>query len=382
MKTAMKRLIRDETGQALIMALILLLVGGLIIGPLLSYMSTGLITGGVYEKKADELYAADAGAEDAVLKLQNGEVELCPGQNHTPYNIADVNGKSVDVTISSFYGVGNLTMAYHVESIATGNGSGTKIEAYIVGVNKYGDYEGLLDQIITSQGEIDVANKVILDYPEGCGPAENYTDPWPTAEELAEFYWEDVEDAVPYALSTLYVQDYPSIGPFYRDGPLDIVNSGATNLTLQLSGTVYITGQTKIGSTGQDFTLDLNGQTIFVSDNTTGSQKALILGGKCVIKGPGVIVAVGDIEFKPQAQAGEEEGGGPLFVLSISGTTTLQPSGTIYGSIAGGVEVNVQQGEEPTITYPEGGFDDCDLNFLIGIKKLIFHIASWEVSPL
>ena len=42
MKRIFNKPIRDEKGQALILALILLVIGGLIIGPLLSYISTGL----------------------------------------------------------------------------------------------------------------------------------------------------------------------------------------------------------------------------------------------------------------------------------------------------------------------------------------------------
>jgi hypothetical protein len=103
------------------------------------------------------------------------------------------------------------------------------------------------------------------------------------------------------------------------------------------------------------------------------------MGGKCTLKGPGVIIVIGDIEFKPKSQVGEEEGGGPVFVLSVSGTSYLQPSGHVYGAIAGSVEVYVQQGEQPVITYPVGGFDEEGLNFLTGIRKLIYSIASWEV---
>ena len=44
MKTIMKRLVRDEKGAALVMVLILLLISGLIIGPLLSYMGTGPVS--------------------------------------------------------------------------------------------------------------------------------------------------------------------------------------------------------------------------------------------------------------------------------------------------------------------------------------------------
>jgi hypothetical protein len=67
-------------------------------------------------------------------------------------------------------------------------------------------------------------------------------------------------------------------------------------------------------------------------------------------------------------------------VLSVIGTTTLQPSGVIYGAIAGAIEVYVQQGEEPTIAYPPDGFAGEGLNFLIGIVELAYGIVTWEVS--
>jgi len=74
MKRTLNKSIRDEKGQALILALILLLIGGLIIAPLLGYMSTGLIVGQVHEKRMNELYAADAGIEDALWKIKNDQV--------------------------------------------------------------------------------------------------------------------------------------------------------------------------------------------------------------------------------------------------------------------------------------------------------------------
>ena len=53
---------------------------------------------------------------------------------------------------------------------------------------------------------------------------------------------------------------------------------------------------------------------------------------------------------------------------------------TAVGAIAGGIEVYVQQGEEPTIEYPEGGFDGEGLNFLTGLIKLVYQVSTWEVS--
>jgi hypothetical protein len=388
MKEAVKKIARDETGRVMELVLILLTVGGLILAPLLGLMSTGLLAGQVYEQKTDELYAADAGVEDAVWKIDNQVDEVkylyCGGGNHSwsypepgdpPF---ELNGKSVWVTITW---VDNFT--YRVESIATGIGSGTNVTAYITGESMYGDYSGIMDHILTSPGEIDVANKVILEYPEGADPYPQYPNPWPEIWELEDFYGGQVEDGTRYYSNT--VIDIggvnTTLGPLYVNGTLEILNSSNTPATVTLNGTVYATGDTLIGVNGKDnMTLDVNQQTVFVSSNTTGNQKALVLGGKCTLKGPGVIIAIGDIEFKPKSQAGVEQGGGPVFVMSVIGTTTVQPSGHVYGAIAGYVEVSVQQGEKPTIEYPQGGFEGEGLNFLMGVQKLVYSVATWQVS--
>ncbi len=380
-KIDVRRLIRDEKGQALVMVLILLLVGGLITGPLLSYMGTGFSTGEVYEKRTVELYAADAGVEDAIWKIQQGEVALCPGDPTYDYTISDVNGKSVDVTITSFDGSGNLTLTYRVVATATGDGSGTEIEAYIFGINPYGDYEGLLGQVLTSQGEIDLQGANVTPSEGEHSPVEYYEDPWPTGEELAAWYLKDVAGVEPYDLDTFDLDGFDEeLGPFYRDGELEIVSTSNTPATLTLTGTVYITGDTQIyGPTSVEpfkLTLDLNGQTIFVASNTTGSHNALEI-QKCNIIGPGIIIAVGNIYFAPKAESGVTD---PIFVMSIEGETLVQPGGDFYGSIAGSVVVDLQP--NTSISYPEGGFDEYELNFLIGFQMLIFHIASWEVIPL
>ena len=376
----MKRLIRDEKGQAMLLAVILLLISGLTVSSLLSYTGTGVVTGRVYESKVAELYAADAGVEDAVWKIQMGEVELCPGQSDT-YNMTDVNGKTVEVTVAY---LGNWTDAitHSIQSTAAGDGSGTRIDAYVFAKNRYGDYAGLLEQILTSPGEIDVANKVILEYPEGADPYPYYPDDWPQLWELEEFYGEQVANGTHYYTDTVIdiLGVNTQLGPLYVDGTLEIKNSSSTPAAVNLTGPIYVTGDTAIGTTGKDITLNLGGDTLFVSSNTTGNQKALIIGGQCTASGPGVIVVMGDIEFKPKSQVGEEQGGGPIFIVSVSGTTTVQPSGHVYGSIAGGIEVYVQQGEQPVITYPTGGFEEYGLNFLIGIQDLIYSIYSWEVS--
>ena len=383
MKITVKRILRDETGAALAMALILLLIGGLITAPLLSHMGSGLIAGEVYEARTAELYAVDAGVEDAIWKIQNGDGYLpcSPGSPARNYTITDINGNNVDITITSialFQGITNLTGTYRIESTTTGNGSGTQIEAYIEGINMYGDYGDILGNVLTSQEEIVLKPGTEVNPSEGeHSPVENYGDDWPTAEELIDFYLYDVEDGTHYYSDTEI--DIAGIdmelGPIYVEGELDINNSSNTPATLTLTGTVYVTGDTLIGSTGKDFTLDLNNHTIFVASNSADPKKALWIGGKCTVVGSGVIIAVGDMYFEPNTEAGVTD---PIFVMSVLGVTNVQPGGDFYGSIAGSVEIELMPGT--SINYPESeGWVD-GLNFLIGVQKLAYIIDSWEVS--
>jgi hypothetical protein len=416
MRTILNRAIRDEKGQALLLAIILLLVAGLIAAPLLAHMGTGILTGEVYETRTAELYAADAGVEDAVWKIQHQdqvpEVKYlyCGGGNNSwsynmTNNMTNVNGKSVAVTITY---VSNVTHTYRVVSNATGDGSGTQIDAYITGTVKY--YPSIMDQLLTIEGNLteqqvnSLQNELSkpnlnIPCPEGCTnctvcrkvydyyteydkiPAEcrgcvavyNFPQPaWPDAGQLAQSYWQDVKNAIPYNSTALYVNDHPTIGPFYRNGTLNIINT-ADGLTLGLNGTVYITDTTDI-SPNKETTLELNGYTLFVSSNATGTQ--LNIGGKLSIKGPGLIIAVGDINFQPKAELGTA----PIYVLSVLGTTTVHPSGNIYGAIAGKINLDVLLGSNPSLIYPAAGFGNSTFPRIVA--SLAYGIASWEANPL
>jgi hypothetical protein len=381
MKVAVKRLIRNEKGQAMLLALILLLVGGLMSASLLAYMGTGLLAGEVYETRTAELYAADAGVEDAVWKIQNGEVALCPGNPTYNYTISDVNDKSVAVNITYVNNITN-TVTYLVESTAIGDGSGTKIDAYITGTILSADYSGISQHIITTkEGDLeDIKKKVDLVYGNSTnGPAANYSGDWPILALLGPFYWEQAGNGTPYnSPIDLNGQDTTLQGG-YVNGILEIKNSSNTAATLKLTGTLYVTDDTFVGTEKQSFTLDLNGQTIFVESDTVGVQNhyALEIGDRCTIQGLGAIIAVGDIKFAPNGNAGSD--GNPVFVLSILGTTIIRPGINIYGAVAGYVDVDIQSGNNPTITYQWGS----GINFpgLIEAGR-ISNIASWEVNQL
>jgi hypothetical protein len=393
MKIAAQRLAKGEKGQVIVLALILLLISGLIAAPLLSFVGTGVLTGQVYETRTAELYAADAGVEDAIWKIENHVDEVkylyCGGGNHSwsypepgdpPF---ELNDKSVAVTIT-WVNNGTNGATYLVESTATGGGNGTKVDAYVTATVMSANYTGLLDYIVTCQNETDIKKKVTLTYPTGHGVVENYTGDWPTPEVLEGWYWENVKDATHYYSDTTLDLNGQNmdLGPLYVDGTLTIKNSGGTAATLTLTGTIYATGDTLIGTTEKYFNLNLNGHTIFVSSNTSGNKKALSIGGgdRVGVIGPGAIIAVGDVYFAPKTQTGETD---PTFVLSVLGTTQMQPSGNFYGALAGSVEVIVQPGHDPAITYPEGGFGGSGLDFPNGAEfNRSCSITSWEASPV
>jgi len=111
MKITVRRLIRGERGQALVLALILLLVGGLVTAPLLNFMGTGLKVGKeVYENKMYETYAADAGVEDGLWQIKHDGLADFPGYDEYDYYgewhyslNESVNGYGVNVTIMNVW---------------------------------------------------------------------------------------------------------------------------------------------------------------------------------------------------------------------------------------------------------------------------------------
>jgi hypothetical protein len=299
---------------------------------------------------------------DLTISSTAGGSVTTPGEGTFPY----AAGTVVDLVAEAEEGYGFVNWTGDVGTIANVCAASTNITMngkYSITANfgsVYGDYSDILNHIVTSQSEIDISQKVTLVYPEGCGPVAYYAGAWPSPQELEDFYWENVKDVTPYSSDTIDLAGVNmNLGPLYRNGTLEILNSGNTPATLTLTGTIYITGDTVIGTVGKDMTLDLNGNTIFVSSSTTGNQRALAIGSKCTIEGPGIIIAIGDMYFAPKSQLGGTTN--PIFMLSVLGQSLLQPGGDIYGAIASSVGVAIQPGIIPTITYPAGGFGG--LNF-------------------
>jgi hypothetical protein len=394
MKTNMKRLIRDERGNVLTLVLILLVVGGLVLAPLLGLMSTGLVSGTVYERKMDDYYAADAGVEDAIWRIQTNSLTFDAGNYSYPEPLS-VNERSVEVAIYRYdwNPTCGENFTYQIVSTATGeDGSGTTIDAHLS--VSYLDLSALLDNAIVSQDTITIkpgneingdvwlpiADEEHLDVGPGVtinGTVNDSDDmiiTWPTAEQLSTYYLDDVE-GTPDPGPSIDVKDTTTIGPCYREGNLAVDNTGAP-ATLVLEGTVYVAGDLEFRQSGDshNYTIDLNEQTIFVEGEIDFPSSVVS------ISGSGCIIAVGDINFQPGIAGGEDDF---VLVLSITGETYFHPSGDFTGCVAGDTHVQLQPGCTINWISPEGKGLDIpmgvgDVNDLPPVTGL--RIESWEIE--
>jgi len=401
MKNIVKGAIRDQKGQTLILALILLAIGGLIIGPLLSYMSTGITVGGVYERKADELYAADAGVEDAIWKIQNSVPDFYPYAYSEPLI---VNNKSVEVIIfrEDIDPTCNETFIYQILSTAVTDDGGdtaailssTTIDVYLS--VSYLDLSALLDNAIVSQDTIDIQpgteingdiwlpDEDDLEEPPHWSlngtvkDADDMSITWPTAEQLSGYYGDDVEHLEEEAYPDGYVMNIPGgtsegdpyiIGPLLADGDLTIKGDG----WIRLEGTIYVKGDLNFNPTPA-INMDLNKQTIFAEGEIHVNPGVTLYGSGCII-------AVGYIDFQPMIASAEEEF---VLVMSITDVVWFHPNGDFTGCIAGDAHVELSPGGTINWIDPEGkGLDfpmgvGDDPNELPPITEL--SIYSWQIS--
>jgi len=119
MKRTVGSLVKNQSGQgAFVIVLVMLVLGGLIIGPLLSFMGTGLKVGQMHEAKVQEYYAADAGIEDALWQINNDQLSILfpdPGgydpyaysayspSSEWEYSLGDINDKGVSVNVENVW---------------------------------------------------------------------------------------------------------------------------------------------------------------------------------------------------------------------------------------------------------------------------------------
>jgi hypothetical protein len=295
----LKGILKTEAGQALPMALLLLALGGFLVVPTLGLMTTNLTANRVVDRANLELYAADAGVEDALWNIKYG-TEPQGGWAGWQDQL-DLNDKTVNVTISK-----QTDQPYKITSTASADGHSTTVQCF---VNTQADFSWLFEHAITSGGDVwtkksDIINGGILyegtfdDNAQVTGEVVNKPVTLPTAAELSPFYWEDVKTLTPYPTSSYVIPGGTPSSPhmipsLYRNGNLSITGSGYA----KLSGTVYVKGNFSVDD--KDSIINLNGQTIY-------AEGTVYFKPGCTIYGPGCIIAVGDVDFQPNMGMGDK----------------------------------------------------------------------------
>jgi hypothetical protein len=93
--------------------------------------------------------------------------------------------------------------------------------------------------------------------------------------------------------------------------------------TLVLDGSVYVTRNLEFQQSGKkEYTVDLNGQTLFAEGSIFFSSK------RVSICGPGCIIAIGDLDFSPNIASREDDF---VLLMSITGELSVDPSGQFTG---------------------------------------------------
>lgn len=92
---------RPEEGQILVLALLALALGVTLIGGFLYYVSTSQRATEAVRDVTTDHYSADAGAEDAIWRLDNepGFADSLADGTPYPYTL-NINGRTVTITIT------------------------------------------------------------------------------------------------------------------------------------------------------------------------------------------------------------------------------------------------------------------------------------------
>jgi len=124
----LKKLVVNESGMTLPLALVLLAIGTLLVVPIVSLMTTSLNSTRQIDRLTKEYYSADAGIEMALWHIQYDPAFTLPPEGEPAWTSDfDLNGRTIDISISKQAGE-----PYKITSTATSDdGKDTTIDCYI-----------------------------------------------------------------------------------------------------------------------------------------------------------------------------------------------------------------------------------------------------------
>ena len=348
----MNRLVSDQRGYILIAALVVLLLVGLLSGPVLSYVVSGLRAGHTFETGAAELYAADAGWEDAVFKIESG-VGLCPGNPSKHYSIPNVNGKSVDIAIEYVTNSSGV-VTYRVTSSAASEGSHTTVQSYV----KFtpGGELDIFGGVLSSKGDInfisfgsvvagDIYYAGTLD-PNFDHVSGNQTkvsqDDFPTAAQ--EWAFADALKAVAMAggnhSGTMKINNSNTpLDSTYITGDLEINSSFTLAGIVYVKGSISATKEVTITGSGSPIALVAEGGITFEKLGTAGSGDSFII----------MSMSTNGIYFKKEATLS-------ALIYAPNGPIYFNKEATITGGIVG-ADITIKKDASLTYVAKATGFD-------------------------
>ena len=376
MRKSVRRVIRDEKGAALALVLVLLVVGGLILTPLLGLMSTGLISGQVYEKKTDELYAADAGVEYAAWMVKNGTEVKPPGcpTDPTSWNctITDVNGKTVGISIEyvgdSTYKTTSIAVTTDDSNTAAIDGS-TTVEAYIEPM-VLDFFAGALISMsdiwlkkgATVEGDVYYVGEITpRDFePTGGETIRVSKDVFPTEQDIDDFAaeLEALATAGGTYNGTMTINSNTSLNSTYIAGDLYI----AAGVTLTIDGIVYVRGSVSVKKEVKDYNLGGSGSLIAEGDIDLRKTSGFGAAGDSIL-----MSLYGGINFK---KGGTVE----AMIYAPNGPITVDKDMTVVGSVVG---ASIQADKDGSFTYvPKNSSFEFFDPVTVGVK-----IKTYTINP-
>ncbi|MDR9459612.1 MAG: hypothetical protein RI591_05615 [Dehalococcoidia bacterium] len=378
----MSKMAGRKRGNILTLTLLIMAVGAIILGLLFQYLGTSLVLAIKSEERAITYYAADSGVEDAVYWLQQYKKPVDywawdEGEQLWARDGYDIGDRTVNVNVEN-----TRNDIYKITSTAiTDEGKGISIESYVRTLTL--DLSTLGNAAITSNNTVAIkAGTTItgnVSVPDGDvwrvdnkgtinGSIVPLAEQWPAAVDISDIFWQDVAKLDPYPDLYIDTAFTSTIGPLYREGDLEIVGSFPKNYTA-LNGTIYVTGDLDIGKGGasggvKDFTIDLNGQSIFV-------EGTLQVYDKCTIVGAGTIIAVEYVKFGPKMSSEE---GDYIFIKSVEGITDFLPSGSFCGSVWGHDHVETFANSQVTYVDPRSiGYELPSIDLVEMLTYDIMH---------
>lgn len=332
----MKLLKSRESGQTMVIALILLAVGSLLVVPMLNQLFTNLGYHQSVECKTLNSYSADSGVEYVLCKLYNA-----PGAyTGTPLQESlTLNDRTVNVT-AEYMGGG----VYKVTSVASGGGCGsTTIEAYVnlsagsfafvIAAKDYLELKNItVDSApdpgqanIHSNGDIVLGSVVSVngnasavgtisgqDSVTGIVTEGSAEVTFPG--DYSELYKAMAQEGG--TIGSLTITEDRDLGPVYIDGDLDV----DPNVIVTLTGTVYVAGE-----------ITTNNSRFEGPENIAAEVKIRLVGGGLTSEIVPIVTCVyGDIEV-----VGGTEGGIKAVLYAPNGVVNITNVGYFHGAIGG-----------------------------------------------